>query len=90
MRTTVSIDDHLLAKAKEVAARSGRTLSEVVEDALRESFARQSEVRERRVADFPVFYGGGTVQPGVDLDDNAALLDLMEQDASSADEGAAG
>ena len=90
MRTTVSIDDDLLAKAKEVAARSGRTLSEVVEDALRESFARQSEVRERRVADFPVFHGGGKVQPGVDLDDNAALLDLMEQDGGSADEGAAG
>ena len=41
MRTTVKIDDRLLVEAKTRAARSGRTLNQVVEDALREAFARR-------------------------------------------------
>jgi len=36
MRTTINIDDALLAQAKQVAARTGRSLTDVVEDALRE------------------------------------------------------
>lgn len=76
MRTTISIDDQLLAKAKEAAARSGRTLNAVVEDALREAFARRSGEKER--PKLPVFRGG-QVQPGVDLSDNAGLLDLMDE-----------
>ena len=75
MRTTVKIDDSLLVEAKTRAARSGRTLNEVFEDALREAFARR-EGAGRRV-DLPVFRGG-RVMPGVDLDDSAALLDLMD------------
>jgi hypothetical protein len=75
MRTTVKIDDSLLVEAKTRAARSGRTLNEVFEDALREAFARR-EGAGRRV-DLPVFQGGRVV-PGVDLDDSAALLDLMD------------
>jgi hypothetical protein len=37
--------------------------------------------------DLPVFGEGGT-QPGVDLDDSAALLDLMEQDDPPAGDAA--
>ena len=40
MRTTVKIDDELLKEAKKVALESGRSLAEVIDDALRESFAR--------------------------------------------------
>jgi hypothetical protein len=77
VRTTVRIDDGLLAEAKAQAARSGRTLTAVIEDALRESLARRD--RRDRVAppDLPVSVGG-RLQAGVDLDDSAALLDLME------------
>jgi metal-responsive CopG/Arc/MetJ family transcriptional regulator len=35
MRTTVRLDPHLLAEVKRVAASSGRTLTSVIEDALR-------------------------------------------------------
>lgn len=81
MRTTVTLDDDLLAEAKALAARSGRTLNAVVEEALREAFARRRGTSgERRVSDFPTFYGGGGLRPGVDLDDSAALLDLIEED----------
>ena len=75
MRTTIKIDDALLVEAKTRAARSGRTLNEVVESALREAFARRD--RPDRRVEIPVFRGG-RVMPGVDLDDSAALLDLMD------------
>ena len=75
MRTTVRIDDRLLVEAKTRAAMSGRTLNELIEDALREVFARRDRAGLR--AELPVFRSG-RVMPGVDLDDGAALLDLMD------------
>lgn len=75
MRTTVKIDGRLLVEAKTRAARTGRTLNEVVEDALREAFARR-DAAARRV-ELPVFRSARAM-PGVDLDDGAALLDLMD------------
>jgi hypothetical protein len=77
MRTTIKIDDALLAEAKLRAAESGRTLNAVVEDALRQAFARASGQRGER-PELPVFRGSRVV-PGVDLDDSAALLELMER-----------
>ncbi len=77
MRTTIKIDDRLLAEAKTYAARSGRTLNAVVEDALRESLARHARKPDRRKVELPTF-SGSRLAPGVDLDDSAALLDLME------------
>jgi hypothetical protein len=80
MRTTIKLHDDLLLEAKSIATRTGRTLAEVVEDAVRESFARRRGARDRAaVPELPVF-GSGGLQPGVDLDDNAALLDVMDND----------
>ena len=77
MRTTVDLPDDLLAEAKTRAAREGRSLSAIVGDALRSSFSRL-ESGERDAIEVPTF-GEGGLQPGVDLDDAAALLDLMER-----------
>ena len=77
MRTTIDLPLDLLAAAKERAAREGRSLSDVVGDAVRSSFAR-TVVAEREPVELPTF-GRDGVQPGVDLNDSAALLDLMEQ-----------
>jgi hypothetical protein len=78
MRTTIRLDDELLNDAKRHAIATGRTLTAVIEDALRQALARSTSGRpERRVA-LPVARGGGRLQPGVDLDDSATLLDLME------------
>jgi len=79
MRTTIRIDDALLAELKAQAARSGRTLTAVIEDALRAELARRADRRATPSPELPVSRGG-RLQPGVDLDDNAALLDLMEGD----------
>jgi hypothetical protein len=86
MRTTINLDDALLAEAKQVAARTGRSLTAVVEDALRESLRRRQDTA-RGALELPVF-GEGGVQPGVDLDDGVALLDLMEQDDPDPDDAA--
>ena len=76
MRTTIKIDDGLLAEAKGRAARAGTTLSAVVEDALRSAFARRADAPTRRM-ELPTF-ADGRLRPGVDLDDSAALLEHME------------
>jgi predicted transcriptional regulator len=77
MRTTIDLPDDLLRKAKERAVRERRSLSAVVADAVRNGFARAAESELEPVA-LPTF-GAGGIQAGVDLDDSAALLDLMER-----------
>jgi hypothetical protein len=78
MRTTIRLDEALLVEAKQIAARSGKTLTSVIEDALREMLARQRKTEERTPVRLTTVSGGG-LQPGVDLDDSAALLSLMEE-----------
>jgi hypothetical protein len=76
MRTTITIDGDLLDEVRRQAAERRQTVSQVIEDSVRESLLRRrDEVREPyRVRGF---HGGG-YQPGVNLDDNAATLDLMD------------
>jgi len=79
MRTTVRLDDHILREAKALAAETGKTLTALIEDALRESLARhRTRSRGARVK-LPTFKGKG-LRPGVDLDDSAGLLELMDGD----------
>ena len=78
MRTTIRLEDSLLAEAKKIAAEKGATLTSVIENALRQSFARQKRAARRGRVRFSTS-GKGGLRPGVDLDDSAALLDLMEQ-----------
>jgi len=77
MRTTIDIPDDLLAKAKRIAAESRRPLRAVIEDALREALTRRRRSAKCNPVSLPTFRGGG-LRPGVDLDDTASLLDLMD------------
>jgi hypothetical protein len=82
MRTTIHLPDDLLAQAKRAALESGTTLTAVIEEALRERLARRG-----RSVTAPVeltTFGGSGLQPGVDLDDSAALLELMERTDAAA------
>jgi len=78
MRTTIRIDDQLLKEAKGVAAASGRSLTALVEDALRESLGRRQAGARRDRVTLTTFEGRG-LRSGVDLDDSASLLDLMNK-----------
>jgi hypothetical protein len=81
MRTTVRLDENLLREAKGYAAATGRTLTAVIEavieDALREALARRHKSSERSCFRLRTFKGTG-LQPGIDLDDSAALWDLVD------------
>ncbi len=76
MRTTVSVDDNLLAAARRRARERGQTLGQVVEDALRRELAPAA--REEGVA-LPVFQGGGGVRSGVDVTTNRGLREALDE-----------
>ncbi len=75
MRTTVNID-RLLRQAKLEAARSNRSLGEVVDDALRLLLASAGRGGSAPQLDLPVF-GGSGVRSGVDLEDKDGLAALL-------------
>lgn len=77
MRTTLSIDDALLARAKKRAADRGVTLGAFLDDALRAYLVEKPETAA--VVDLPAFEAGG-VLPGVDISSNRALYDLLDED----------
>ena len=78
MRTTIRMAPQVLAEATKRAAETGRTLTAVSEDALRESLARRPARRAATRVQLRTA-GSGGLQPGVDLDDSAALIALMER-----------
>ena len=79
MRTTLKIDDELLKEAKIIAANSGRTISEVFEDALREILLRRQQAKTTERFVLPTFKGEGA-QPSVDLEDWASIVELMDRE----------
>jgi hypothetical protein len=77
MRTTLDINDTLMREAKRMAAKTGQTLTGIVEDALRERLARekaggQSSFKLR----WPTVRG--RLRPGVDVTDRDSLYERME------------
>lgn len=80
MRTTVNIQDHLLHKAKEEALRKNRTLGEFIEDAIRCNLERHSRAGQESNTSRPLkTFSGDGLRPGVDLNDSAALSELMDR-----------
>jgi hypothetical protein len=77
MRTTIRINEQLLREAKQLAARTGKSLTALIEDALRESLAHQRRANPRETVHL-ITAGGNGLRPGVDLDDSAGLLDVMD------------
>jgi hypothetical protein len=83
MRTTVRLDDQLLKATKRYANETGRTLTAVIEDALRQILStRPMQTRRTRVKLTTV--KGNGLRPGIDLDDSAALLAVMDETRDSA------
>jgi plasmid stability protein len=73
MKTTLNIDDTVMQRLRQEAARQGRTMSELVEAALRLFFKAS---RERpALPELPTFDSGGEL---VDIADRDALYDAME------------
>jgi hypothetical protein len=78
MRTTVRLDDALLERAKLEADRRGETLTSIIERGLHLVLASPGKRNRRRRVEIPVCHKAGGTLPGVDIDDSAALLDVIE------------
>lgn len=73
-RTTVNLDEDLLRRLKERAAREGRTLQAVTNDLLRRGLAGGGRPDYR----LELRTWKGELRPGVDLFDRDSLFDAME------------
>lgn len=81
MRTTITISDELLDQLKVRAAQDRTTVSALIEEDVRlGELRRGQQVVDRARVPLPTFDLGKS-KPGVDLNDNAALLEIMERDA---------
>ena len=73
MKTTLNIDETVMSQLKRESARQGRTMSELVETALRSLFREQKKAAE--LGPLPKFHSGGEL---VDVADREALYQAME------------
>jgi Arc/MetJ family transcription regulator len=78
VRTTIRLDDDVLREAKKRAAQRGISFTRLVEEALRETLARDRESEQDMEPVSLTTVGGSGVCPGVDLADSSSLLDVME------------
>lgn len=78
MRTTVNIDEHLLAEAKVIAARTHRTIGSVLEDALRRLIEDTAPRPDDKPYSLPDYSTGGGLRPGVDLNNKDQIEELMD------------
>jgi len=78
MQTTIQLDDAILAQATKLAQEKGYDLSHFIEESLRDKIAPAPVATPQPFIRLTTVAGDG-VHPGVDLDNSAALLALMEQ-----------
>lgn len=74
MKTTLNIDTTIMSRLKREAARQGRTMSEMVETALR--LMLQNERKRGPLPELPSFRGGREL---VDIADRDALYRAMDE-----------
>ena len=77
MRTTIDLPEDLLRKAKEISARTRRSVSEVVSDAVRESFTRRAQPRKQ--IRLTTAGHNSKVLPGIDFSDNASVWAVLSE-----------
>ena len=75
MKTTLNIDDTVMGRLRREAARQGKTMSELVEAALRLLFHGSKKTGKKKLPPLPRFHGGKHL---IDIADRNALYDVME------------
>ena len=76
-RTTIRLHEPLLAETKRFAAAAGKSMTAVIEDALKFYLAGQKRVRRTPQIKLKTV-GGEGLQADVDIDNNAELLDYLD------------
>jgi hypothetical protein len=81
MKTTLDINDSLLANAKALAAQQRTTLTRLIEEGLQlrlRSSLASPRISKRKI---PVFKGRGGLVDGLNPLSNKAMLDAADDDA---------
>jgi hypothetical protein len=76
MKTTLEIDEGVMRALKAKAAREGKTMSELVDGALR-MLLEERRPPARKLPPLPTWNGGGW---RVDIDDREKLYELLDDD----------
>ena len=79
MKTTLDLDDRLLARAKALAARERTSLTTLIEEGLRLRLRSRPATRGA-AAPLPVYPGHGGLAAGVDSLSNRSLADAADDD----------
>lgn len=80
MKTTLDLDDALLARAKAAAARERKSLTALIEEGLRLRLRKRTGPRPRAKA-LAVFSGKGGLVEGIDPACNRSLYEAADDDA---------
>ena len=81
MKTTLNINDQLLADAKALAAQRRTSLTRLIEEGLQLRLRAKSASASRGRLRLPVFKGQGGLMAGVNPLSNKALLRALGDDA---------
>lgn len=77
MKTTLNLDDSVMDRLRREAARQGKTMSELMESALRLFFQQQERgSSETELPELPSFGSGGAL---VDVADRNGLYEAMDE-----------
>jgi hypothetical protein len=81
MKTTLDINDQLLADAKALAAQQRTTLTRLIEEGLQLRLRAKADAAKPGRVRLPVFKGRGGLVAGVNPLSNKSLLKALDDDA---------
>ena len=81
MKTTLDLNDQLLADAKSLAAQQRTSLTRLIEEGLQLRLRAKAASASRARICLPVFKGRGGLVAGVNALSNQALLEALGDDA---------
>jgi hypothetical protein len=81
MKTTLNLNDQLLADAKALAAQQRTSLTRLIEEGLQMRLRAKAEAPRRGRVRLPVFKGRGGLVRDVNPLSNKALLEALGDDA---------
>ena len=81
MKTTLDLNDQLLANAKALAAQQRTSLTRLIEEGLQLRLRVKTPTPSKGRTRLPVFKGRGGLVAGVDPQSNKSLLEALGDDA---------
>jgi hypothetical protein len=78
LRTTIRLEESLIEQAKAEAARRNTTLTSLIEEGLHRVIKDAYKPVKRKKIVVPVSKRTGGTWPGIDINNSAELLDIMD------------